>query len=75
MKIKEIVVFLLCIPTASDATITAARCKPSDVGPPHVVLGCGSANHSYLPSDIAGKDFPDPTNPVLISPNCPSAHI
>lgn len=52
MKIKEIVVFLLCIPTASQATITAGQCKPSDDGPPHVELGCGSADHSPLPTGL-----------------------
>jgi hypothetical protein len=52
MKIKEIVVFLLCVPTASQATITAAQCKPSDGGPPHVVLGDDSVDHSDLPTDL-----------------------
>jgi len=52
MKIKEIVVFLLCIPTASQATIAVGRCKLSDDGPPRVVLGCGSADHSHLPTDL-----------------------
>jgi hypothetical protein len=44
-------VFLLRIPTASPATITVGRCKLSDDGPPRVV-GCGSADHSHLPTDL-----------------------
>src|ERR1700689_3007274 len=52
MKIKEIVVFLLCTPTASQATITAGQYKPPDDGPPHVELRCGSADHSPLPTDL-----------------------
>ena len=51
MNIKGIVVFLLCIPTASPATITAGRCKLSDNRPPRVV-GCGSADRSHLPTDL-----------------------
>src|SRR5580693_8020741 len=51
MKIKEIVVFLLCIPAASQATITAGPWKPPDAGPPHVAPGCGSEDHSDLPTD------------------------
>jgi hypothetical protein len=52
MKIKEIMVFLLCVPTASQATIPAAQWKPSDGGPPHVVLGDDSADHSHHPTDL-----------------------
>jgi hypothetical protein len=51
MNIKGIVVFLLCIPTASPATITVGRCKLSDDRPPRVV-GCGSADHSHLPTAL-----------------------
>jgi hypothetical protein len=52
MNIKTIVVFLLCILTASPATITAAGSKPSDDRPPRIVLRCDSADHSHLPTDL-----------------------
>jgi Spy/CpxP family protein refolding chaperone len=52
MKTQVIVVFLLCIVTASQATLTTATCKPTDDGPPHVVMGRASADNDHVPADL-----------------------
>jgi hypothetical protein len=68
MKTKVIVVFLLSIITASQATLTTARCKPTDPGPAHVVKGAELKNDiARPPAERADPAPPHTGEPVVIS--------
>lgn len=68
MKTKVIVVFLLSIITASQATLTTARCKLTDPGPAHVVKGAELKNDiARPPAERAGPGPPHTGELVVIS--------